>query len=51
MDNFGIYIEGMIMEKDEPLILDEIANAVTHGFGVVLSIAGLVLMIVYSALN
>lgn len=39
------------MEKDEPLILDEIANSVTHGFGVVLSIAGLVLMIVYSSLN
>ncbi len=30
---------------------EEIANAITHGIGVILSIAGLVLLIVFSALN
>src|SRR5690606_37437358 len=30
---------------------EEIANAVTHGFGVLLSIAGLVLLIVFAAFN
>jgi len=30
---------------------EELTNALTHGLGVVLSVAGLVLMVVYSALN
>lgn len=30
---------------------EEIAHAITHGFGVLLSIAGLVLLIVYASLN
>lgn len=30
---------------------EELANTITHGIGIALSIAGLVLMIVYSALN
>jgi hemolysin III len=40
--------EGNIKVKDEPRLGEEIANAITHGVGAMLAIAGLICLVIYS---
>ena len=39
------------MEKNNQSLIEEIANSVTHGIGLLLSIAGLVILVVLASIH
>lgn len=43
--------KAILPESDHTSFLDELVNAVTHGLGTALSVAGLVILLVYAAMN